>query len=192
MAGTLFAVKSNSDAAVQRVGHVDAFIVQANTSAEAKAIARAAAAVLGDGSDALWAAATVEDLSLTPDLAGWVFTVTLDALGTPKVLTYTGIAGDTVDLVGAGLAAAGVAISLTSSYNSGTNVLTVSSTGDAKGDKTLAAVVTPPATAFPVGTTVTTPFGTIVQSGSSGAATSVVLSLTWVIPSTIKQYKQSA
>lgn len=190
--GTLFAVKSNADAAVQRVGHVDAFIVQANNSTEATNLAKAAAATLGDGSAALWAAAVVEDLTLTPDLAGWKFTVTLDAVGTPKVLTYTGVTGDTVDLVGTALAAAGVALSLTSTYNTGTNTLQVSSAGDGKGDKALTLAVVPPAGFLPTGVTVTTPYGTVVNSGSSGAATSVVLATTWVIPGSIKQYKQSS
>lgn len=191
----LYSVKMDPNTAAQRFNGKDAAIVQANTTTEAKKIAMAASAVVdasGFTDTALWNGATVTDLSAVPDLLGWTFGISVNT-STPSVATYTGIAGDTIDLVGAGLVAAlnatGHGITH-AAYNTSTNVLTVAGTLDTLGDKVITATVTPPAALLPTGTTVTTPYSTKTDGGSSGAALSIVLVLTWVIPGAVHMFRQ--
>jgi hypothetical protein len=74
-------------------------IVEAEFAADALIAVKA---VSTQDLDAIWDSATITEIS--PDFEDFVFTVTVDALGTPAVVTYTAVPGDTWTSIGARLA----------------------------------------------------------------------------------------
>lgn len=120
----------------------NAILVTAKDLTSAKALV---AASIPSGASAVWQAnATYTDVTTVSDLFGWSFNVTVNTT-TPTNVTYVGIAGDTVDKVGAALvlllnvsAGTGITHAAYASPN-----LTVTGASDNLGNKTAAIVVTP-------------------------------------------------
>ena len=152
--------------------HIDSCLVQAESAAEAKLIAKSYHHL---PSDAAWAAATVTALTEVTDLAGWRLRVEIDnALGVNvHDLTVTAVTVAVFNDLGDLMAAAGVTAGLTSTY--ATPNLEMSTIGDNIGNYTMRVTLLPPATysdptiAFPLGV------GTITHEGAAGAVLNVVL-----------------
>jgi hypothetical protein len=155
-----------------------AAIVEADSEATAKRIA--AAQTHGDSP---WATATATQITanVAADYAGFTYRVKVS--GDVVDVTYTGQAGDTVDDVGAALAALLVAAGLTASYNTGNNTLTVAAGGDGIGDHALVVEAKLPSADAPLSDLV----GTITDKGSAGAALTVVLEVETAIPAILAQ-----
>jgi len=135
-----------ADDPVSRVDGSDMAVVFAATAADAKAMAQAKFS--GDG-NASWGAATVTEVIADPDLEGWRLRVRVAApAGGPNVLdeTYTGIASDAIDDMGAGIEALIDATGLTALYTDATQVLIVAtgSGTDDLGDHTMLVEMLPP------------------------------------------------
>lgn len=166
------AYKVTLGVAYTRPEGVDSAIVWAHDSDSA---IRAAYGRYPAAGAAAWAAATVTPLvEEAANLEGWVFTVSI-ADETPITVSYTAIADDDIDQVGAALvlllnATAPIA---GAAYNSGTNVLKIAETTDGLGDEAVTVTATKD---FGEGS-VASPefFGTIVDEGMSNAVLSVVL-----------------
>lgn len=162
-------------------GGVDTVIVWAESATAAKALA--AGAMGKDGSAAMWAGAVATALVVGTELEGWKFKAILTDNLTPFTLItaeFTGLNAATVDDMGTGLAAALVAAGVAgAAYNTGTNVLTIVETTDAKGDWGIILEAYPPAavtstsllgfgeTAKPIDGGF---FGAITAAGASGIA----------------------
>jgi hypothetical protein len=186
----LFKVESAPGAPVPRFNGIDAYVVQANNSTEAKALAKGA--VNGD-SDAVWDAATVTDLSTAGPVAltGWVFAIGINT-ASPIAVSVTGDSDDTLDDVGAKLVTAlNATVINAAAYNTGTNVLTVAAVADGIGDKTVTITVTPPEGVYATGGFVQ---GNLVASKTDGGIAAadlrVTFSTSWVVPGRLTGYKQ--
>lgn len=197
---SIYTVSSTQGAATPRFNGVNAYLVQANSTAEAKQLAKVA--VDGD-SDALWAAATVADAAAAVTLmTGWTVRIQVNT-STPVDVSVVGGGADDLDAIMAkvvtalltGTGSVGTAISGTahSAYNSSTNVLTVSSIADGIGNKTLTVTVTPPTGLFQTDYTwdQTNVYLSKVDGGISGAVLTATFSTTWVVPGKILAYKQA-
>ncbi len=108
----------------------NAVIVSANNAADARIMARRVSNV--DVAD--WANATVTTLAAASDMLGWRFRcqIITPAGVVLNDITYTGIASDTLDDMGAGLAAL-FNVPYTASYNATTQVI-ILATGAAVDD----------------------------------------------------------
>ena len=100
-------------------------------------------------------------------------------------VSYTGIASDTVDLIGTALA---VALNATvpiagAAYVGGTNVLTIAQTTDNLGDRSVEIEITPPGCVAPIGGTFF--YTALTHRGAVGAALSVNLTDSAAIPKLI-------
>lgn len=116
---------------------IDSIVVEAASVAEARAMASSQFA--GD-SDAVWALATATLVEADADFEGWTFRVVVGDPGTADIAdeSYVGAAADTLDLMGAGIAALLAAhAELTTTYTAGTQVLEVATIGDGIGDHKL-------------------------------------------------------
>lgn len=192
---SVYSVKTDPNAASPRFNNTDACVVQANSTAEAKALAKATA----DGdSNGLWAGATVADLATPVALEGWVFQIEVNT-DIPVDVSVTGDSNDTLDdvcakLVTALLVAVGTAIAGTahSSYNSTTNVLTISTIGDGIGNMTITTTVTPPAGLFQdtYAWSQADVVGSKVDGGIAGAVLTQAFSTSWVVPGRLHPFKQ--
>lgn len=174
-----------------RVNGINGVISQANSVSEAKALAKAVSDV---AEIAPWNAATPVAASGLTDLLGWKMRIQVTTT-TPTDVTYTGIAGDTPASFGTAMAAllvSGGHGEANAAYNTGTGVLTVASTGNAIGDKTVTVVVTPPTGLFSSDYSWTQAdwVGTITSGGSSGSALTVALAPTWVAPGIVDKFTQ--
>lgn len=175
-------------------GGVDAVHVVAKDAAQAKALARGQSPDHDGPLGALWAAATVTDMStLTGDMTGWKIKVA-ESTVLPNGVTVTGVAGDTLDGMGTKLAAALVAAGLaTAAYNAGTHTLTVETSAANHGANTITVTVTPPTQFF----STTYSFaaadivGTITHQGVAASNLTVVLNAgTFVVPAVVQAYRQ--
>lgn len=180
--------------AVGLVNNVNTQVVQANSSAEAIALAKALHA---DDNDAVSGAATVVLLSSIPVLTGWVFRVQVTTM-TPTDVSVTGDADDTLDDINAKLVtalnAAGTGITH-SSYNSTTNVLTVAAGAtDALGDLDVTITITPPTGLFVSGYTWSQSdvVASVTEGGMSSDDLKVTYSTTWVVPGRISGYNRGS
>lgn len=161
-------------------------VVEAGSSAEALVAVKA---VSTKDMDVVWDQATITNL--VQDLEGVVFTIIVDAAGTPATFTYTGLSGDTW---------ADVAIALellceatyTSSWTPeathgkvGTLLVATGSGTDDKGDKTMTATaVGPNAEALSA-----LFFGNIVSEGASTDNLTVDILADCPTPRVIGSYK---
>lgn len=125
---------------------INTMVVEAINAAAALVAVKAA---LTNDDDDIWDNATIT--ALPQNLVGVVFTITIDAAGTPTVITYTGIEGDGWDEVGTELSAAATGESLTSSWTPeatygkvGTLLVATGSGTDDLGDKTMECAATDP------------------------------------------------
>jgi hypothetical protein len=155
-----------------------AAIVEADSEPAAKRVATAQT-----HGDSPWATATATVISagVAADYEGFTYRVKVSA--DIVDVTYTGQAGDTVDDVGAALAALLVAAGLTSSYNTSNNTLTVAAGGDGIGDHTVVVEAKLPSADAPLSDLV----GTITDGGIAAAALTVVLEDETAIPAILAQ-----
>lgn len=173
-----------------KLNNVNGHLVQANSTAEAKALAKGFS---GSDSHAAWADSTATDLTAGAALNGWSFNVHVNTTAHGAVdVTVVGDEDDTLDDVGtklatALLAAVGVAIAGTahSAYNTSTNVLTVASAADGIGDKTVTITITPPTGLFESSYVWAQAdvVASKVDAGMAAAVLTVTFSTSWVIPS---------
>jgi hypothetical protein len=182
-------VAADPNSAVPFFNGVNAQVVQANSSAEAVALAQASQ----DGDiDPVWAAATVDNLPDVPDLTNWVVRVQVNT-STATDVSVSGVAGDSLTDLLTNVASALVAANHGTDHAAfATDTLTVASAGDALGDKIVTITVTPPTGLFLTSYTwvQTDVVGTITDGGSSGSALTVAFDMTWVYPARILGYKQ--
>jgi hypothetical protein len=174
MALTLYKVDLPSICGIQVVDQKKSCLVWANSSADA--LKQVAAARDGDV-DATWLAGTATALTTPTDYVGWIFSIHL--VTHAITASYTAIAADTIDLIGAGLVLALNATAIDhAAYTAGTNTLRVAQgSSDAMGDDTFTVTVTPPSGFFPTGYVFddTVFYASKVQGGLSSADLSVVL-----------------
>lgn len=135
---TSFLVKL-SDSAPSKVleNGANAVIVEAEDATDAKTMAEFASKI--DGAD--WAGATVTTIAAPSDMLGWkVRVIALDPAAAAGVaplgdFTYTGVASDTLDLMGTGVAALiNADANFTSLYTAATQLLDIAAIGDDIGD----------------------------------------------------------
>jgi hypothetical protein len=179
---------------LQRPQTFGATIIDGRTAAIVEADSEAAAirvATAQDAGDSPWSGATATEITagVAADYAGFTYNVKVS--GDPLVagsadiidVTYTGVAADTVDDIGDGLAALLVAAGLTATYTGATNTLEVAAAGDAIGDHTLVVEARLPNADSPLSDLV----GAITDQGLEGDALSVVLEDETAIPAILAQ-----
>ena len=175
----IFLLQLPADSGMSIVDGVTRRVVEADSAAVARRVASAQ-----DHGDSPWAGATATEIAsgIAADLEGFTYNVRVGpaVAGNPNSLdvTYVGVAGDTVDLIGDALAFLLIAEGLTASYNSGTNVLTVAAIADGIGDRALCVTAKLPGAADGLSDLV----GNIVHGGIAGAVLSVVLTPPTAIP----------
>lgn len=174
---------------LQRPRTLGANIIDGKTSmiveADSEAAAKRVATAQSDG-DAPWTNATATTIAagVASDYEG--FTYRIRVSGDPLVagsadivdVTYTGVAADTVDDIGDGLAALLVTAGLTATYTGATNTLEVAASGDAIGDHSISVEAKLPGAAEPLSDLV----GTITDGGVEADAITVVLEDETAIP----------
>lgn len=141
-------------------GGMNAVVVEAEDAAAAREMAEFASGV--DAAD--WANATVTELTAAADMQGWQVRVIVSdpaaAAGVAPVFddTYVGMAADTLDSLGIGIAAL-LNVPFTASYTAGTQVLVIAtgSGSDDLGDHQVRIGFFPPGAS--------TEFGEAVQVG---------------------------
>lgn len=187
MAFYLVTAKSGNDL----VNGVKNVVIEGNSSTEAKHLCDALV-----GSDGAWSGATVTTLSAgaSTDYVGWKYRVVIGkSAAFPSAIvganvvdvSYTAVASDTTDLIGAALVTAlnATAQIAGSAYNTGTNVLTVAETTDDMGDSTVRVEITPKGCLEPL------PAGdlysALTHQGAHGAALKVTLTAAAVIPTVV-------
>ena len=156
---------------------VKSMIVEADDSAKAISMAN-----IQDSGDSPWTDATSTTIAagVASDFLGFVYRVRVE--GTSLDVSYTGIASDDVDDVGAALVLLLNATTINgSSYSS--NTLDVSSIADNLGDKTLQVTATPPSSVDSLSDLV----GTVVDEGIAAAALTVDLVIPTAIPAVLKK-----
>ena len=135
---TSFLVKL-SDSAPSKVleNGANAVVVEAEDAADAKLMAEFASKI--DGAD--WAGATATVIAAASDLLGWKLrVVVIDPAAAAGVValgdfTYTGVASDTLDLMGTAVAALiNADASFTSLYTGASQLLDIAAIGDDVGD----------------------------------------------------------
>lgn len=167
----------------------NAVVVFANSADDAKAMARAQYS--GD-SNASWDGATVVELVAGADLEGYRLRVAVLDI-TPVIdVTVVGEAADTIDDIAAlaVIALNGTAIDA-SSYDAGTNILTIAAIADNIGDKTAFVEFLPPVS-MPGADKAPIPdfVGAIVDQGIAGAVLTVQLGTdAIVVPNFVERVK---
>lgn len=162
---------------------VDAVIVYANDTTDAKAMAKAR---MGSDMNAMWDNAVVTAIAAKADWTGFRFVVKetypSGALGVSCDVTATGAAQDTLDEIGAVLATA-----LSGTYNSSTQVIQLAASG--RGDNSLEINVYPPvAMGQDFGVPGVVP--TITHRGANGSALSFTLAAdAYVIPNLVARVR---
>ena len=171
-----YLVEAGRNAAVNRVGDCDAMVVFAADASTARKMCQARFS--GDA-DAVWGAATVTEVVAAANWNGWVFRAEMyNASGTlvrAVSLTSTGAGQQTIDQVAAAFVTAFTTTGFTPSYNSTTNVLTLTAAGDNKGDHRLVFTIKPPDAQNAGDVNISDLVGTITHQGSAGAAVTVAL-----------------
>ena len=135
---TSFLVKLSDSAPSKVLENVaNAVVVEAEDTADAKLMAEFASKI--DGAD--WAGATATAIAAASDLLGWkIRVVVIDPAAAAGVVafedvTYTGVASDTIDLVGTAVAALLAAnAGLTAVYTAASQLLDIAAIGDDVGD----------------------------------------------------------
>lgn len=125
--------------------HTDTMVIYADSATQAKEMASA----VYEGGDASWSAATVTEIAApsVTSLVGWQYFIGIyDDVEDDIEVTYTAIADDDIDDVGAALvlllnAHADIA---GAAYAAMTNTLTIAETTDAMGDRAVIVRVAPP------------------------------------------------
>jgi hypothetical protein len=179
-------------------GGANGMIIRANSTAEAKAFAKA---VLGFDVDAPWAGATVTAIADPTDWADptiWGFRVIISNPTTgaevERVEVYSDSSNDTIDEIAALLVTAlnATASIAGAAYNTGTQVLTIAETTDTLGDMRVDLFSWPVISGqeerkdLLIGTF----FGAITDEGMSSAALSVTLGADALVPPMIyRTYK---
>lgn len=193
-AGARLVLFPSVDAAPARniVNNTDAIAVYAGSDADAIAVAKAQR--MGDN-NAGWGAASVTAIAAPADMTAWRMHVRVtDTLGVTNTdVRVTGAASATIDSIAAlmvtALNAAGPMAN--ASYNSSTNVLTISSAGDALGDhKTIVEFFSPAAN---VQRDVAVPGFVLskVDGGVSGAALTATLAAdAYALPVVLGSFRQ--
>jgi len=156
-----------------KAGH-DQLIVVAESSADAKQVAKA---YMGLPSDAAWAAATVTEITEGTDLADWRARVTVKDTGGVIVeqVTVTGVTVADFDSIAALLVTALNATSSIAGAAYSTPNLTIAETTDTLGDHTVEVAMLPPITWDDPEIAIAGLFGTITHEGVAGAALAVVM-----------------
>jgi len=157
---------------------VKSMIIEADDSAKAISMAN-----IQDSGDSPWTDATSTTIAagVASDFLGFVYRVRVEGTAGLDV-SYTGIASDDVDDVGAALVLLLNATTINgSSYSS--NTLDVSSIADGLGDKTLQVTATPPSSVDSLSDLV----GTVVDGGIAAAALTVDLVIPTAIPAVLKK-----
>lgn len=173
----LYLVRLNSDTA-QRFNSADSIIVSANSQDEAKRLAQANRS---NDSNAAWYNATA--VELTGTFQGWVFDVSIDALGT---FTYEGDNNDRTmaDIATALAAEADNAWAAQGNYDAEANLLTFAAANSGHGAYDLVITITPPSGLFPSDYTFEIEmFTDIVDGGDPADAITAVPVLEVVPPS---------
>lgn len=142
-----YMVKASQNDVVNRVDGTDMVVVFAADAPDAKAMAKALHS--GDG-NASWDAATATQIAAASDYEGWRLRVRVtppNGVADLYDFTYTGASSDTIDLMGAGMAAL-LNVPLTSTYTGATQVLIVAtgSGADDLGDHSVLVEMLPPLT----------------------------------------------
>jgi hypothetical protein len=177
MAATPYLVTIDRNSQSPRKNGVDAAVVVAENSTEAKQMA---ASVLDGEGNAPWTAATATALAAAANLDGFVMNVQIFHPTTNARVanaSFTGVSGATIDTIGTGIAAALNALSniAGAAYNTGTNVLTVAETTDALGDHTFVISLRPPTATHADPQNLTSWFTSHVDGGVGSAALAVTL-----------------
>lgn len=159
-------------------GGVNACVVWADSAADAEVLA----AIYNPGTPAVaWAAGTPTAVTAPADLENYRFRIEVVNPTTGAVVvdvTVTGAAAATIDDIGDLLVIAlnATAPIANSSYDSGSNVLTVSSIADGIGNMRLLAYAYGPASEVgDTGVSHTEFFSTVVDEGIAGAVLTIVL-----------------
>lgn len=151
------------------INGADRFVVVAESTADAKDIVKD---YFSGDSDALVAAATVTALAAAADYEGFTLRVQINDPTTPIDASYTAVAADTIDLIGAGIKAALIAAGVAGAdYNSTTQVVTAAAIADNLGDNQLVVDFTGPNGNAPIASYVSS----IVDGGIAGAALTFTL-----------------
>lgn len=191
-----YLVAANANAATHRIEGVDTMVVFAANADTAKEIAKAR--YTGD-SDAVWAAATVTEITAATNWVGWEFRARLFDTDGDKILDLNFVAQptdhETIDQIGTAMAAAINAASddiANAAYNASTNILSVAGSSDSLGDHTLNFTIKPPAAQNQGDVNISELVGAIVDGGASGDAVTVALPAdATVVPRVVSVGKRS-
>lgn len=167
------------------VNGCNAFVVFAEDPTAAENIVKD---VFSGDSDALVTSATPVEIVEATDLEGFTLTVGINDPVTPIEASYTAVANDVIDDIGAGIVTALIAAGVANaSYDSGTNILTAAAIADGLGDNQLTVVMTGPnGNASQPGFV-----GAIVDGGVEAAALTVALAAdAYVMPQVVASLKQ--
>lgn len=170
---------------------VTAYVIEADSAAEARELAAAQAGADQNWNDSSVTAVDVTTLSAA-NMLGWRYVITISDPGVSRddavivQVEHIGLSGDAdADAMAADLVTALNAHPLIAAAAYSTPNLTVAETTDALGDKALSVDVYPP------GAKETMPamVGAITDEGSAGAALAVALVVPTAIPEVIKSIK---
>lgn len=183
----LFLLELPAASGLTKKDGVDAMVVEADDATAAKELASTRF-----GGDSPWSQATATTIAagVAADYSGWTYRIQLRGGAMVTPLDLTRVAGaETVDQIGTALATAINAASSEiagAAYDTGTNVLTVAETTDARGNATLQVDITPPGHSEPMASM----RSTIVHQGAAGAAVSCVLVAPTAIPAVLRLLRQ--
>lgn len=216
MAATKYLIAATpGNIGLQLVDGHDAVIVQANSAAEATALAQAQAKAMGGST--IWNATPVDPVTIL-DMAGWTIVVDLASTNTANAhdlgqVTYVGVVGDTITSfftnAAAAINVAGIGITH-ASYTAGTLTISAATT-DSLGDKYTTVVLTPPTPS--VGSADVASIGgtgrfissgplaysfaqsaviaSVTNHGNSSAALTATITTSWGIPGVICGFRQA-
>lgn len=175
--------------ALGKVDGVSSYLVEAADATRAKELCQSQ-----NAGDAPWQSATVTTIA-TPfaaDLAGWRYRIRVSKLpaGTEPDdidVSYTAIASDTNDLIGAALVPLINATKIDgANYTAGTDTLVVAAGSDNMGDRTLRVETYPPGAKEPLPNSPLV--STIVHQGATGAVLSVIIPQPAPIPAVSRKF----
>ena len=172
-------------AAKNLVNGVDALVVFAHDSTDAKAIAKA---MFGGDANAAWAGATVTAIAAAADFEGWRLRVRVSATqhGVASAFDHTsvGLAGAAVADIAALMVTALNATHIDGAAFAG-STLKIAETTDGVGDSTVAVFFYPPLAQCKRDVSITDFITNLVHEGVAGAALTVDLNTSFIAPSIV-------
>jgi hypothetical protein len=168
----------------RRIDATKAMLVETDSSSTVRPIASAR-----EDGDNDWTSATITEITsgVASDYEGWTYRVKIGGDNGQDVVSvdYVGVAADTINDIGTGLATALNARPeiANASFSFVPNELTAADVADGLGDRTLVLEVFPPGAENPLPEMV----GTIVDNGIAAAALTVVLEEPTAIPAVLRQ-----